>query len=58
MMALVDTRSHVSTITEGFCSEFGLSILQLGLLHLKGTGSISIQCKGYVEGYLIKPGLP
>ena len=25
MMALVDTRSKVSTLTEGFCSEFWLS---------------------------------
>ena len=44
IMALVDTRSQISTLTKG------LRILQLGgLLHLKGTGSIMILYKGYMD---------
>ena len=59
MTALVDTGSQVSTLTEGFCLEFGLRILPLrGCLHLKGTGGILIPYKGYVEANLIIPGLP
>ena len=39
MMALVDTGSQVSTLTEGFCSGFGLRILPLGVCcSLKGQG--------------------
>ena len=58
-MAMVDTGSQVSTLTEGFYLEVGLTILPLkGLLHLEGTGDILIPYKGYVEAYLIIPGLP
>ena len=57
-MALVHTGSQVSTLTEGFSSEFGLRNLPLGdLLHLKGTGGIAILYKGYIEANLIIPGL-
>ena len=53
MTAPVDTGSQISALTEGFCTEFGLRILPLkGLLHLKGTGSVSIPYKGYIEADL------
>ena len=47
MMALVDTGSQISTLTEGFCLERGLKILSLknlmrGGLCLEGVGGIAI----------------
>ena len=57
-MTLVDTDSKDSTVTEGFCSEFGLRILVGGLLHLEGTGGIAILYMGYIETNLIIQGLP
>ena len=43
-MALVDTGSQTSALTEGFCMGMGLSILALrnlicGVLHLEGWGA-------------------
>ena len=58
MMALVDTGSQISALTEGFCSGFGLSLPLGSLVHLKGTGSVSIPYKGYMEANLTIPGLP
>ena len=61
MITLVDTGSQVSTLTEGFCAEFGLRILPLGsLLHLKGTAGTCIVklYKGYADANLIIPGWP
>ena len=54
IMALVDTGSQISSLTEGSCSEFGLRILPLGdLLHLEGTGvSITIPYKEHIEASL------
>ena len=53
-MALVDTGSKVSTLTEGSCLECGLRILPLGgLFHLKATGGIVIPYKGYLGTNLI-----
>ena len=58
-MALIDTESQVSTLTEEFYSELRLRILPLGgLLHLNGTGGIAILYKGYMEANLIIPSLP
>ena len=58
-MALVDTGSQVSTLTEGLSSEFGLKILPLwGLFCLEETRGIAIPYKGYIETNLILPGLP
>ena len=58
-MAYVDNGSQVSTLMKGFCLEFELSILPpRGLLHLKGTGDISIPFKGYIKANLIIPGFP
>ena len=59
MIALVDTRSQISALTEGFCTEFGLRFLPLrGLLCLKGTGGVLIPYKGCVEANLTIQGLP
>ena len=63
MTALVQTVSQISALTEGFCLEWGLKILPLknlmkGVFHLKGTGSIAIPYKGYVEANLTIPDLP
>ena len=63
MMALVDTESQISALTEGFCTEMGLGILPLrnligGVLCLKGMGGISIPYKGYIEANLTIPDLP
>ena len=48
-MALVDTGSKVSTLTEGFCSKFQLKILSLGVCIFRGQGVLQ---------YFIIPGLP
>ena len=49
-MALVDAGSQVSTLTEGFCAEFGLRVLPPGvLLYLEGTGGIVVLYKGYID---------
>ena len=63
MMALVDTGSQISALTERFYTEIGLWILPLGdlmgsVLHLKGMGGISIPYRGYVETNLTTPDLP
>ena len=63
MMALVDTGSQISALTEGFCTEMGLKILPLrnlmsGVLYLEGIGGILILYKGYVEATLTIPDLP
>ena len=63
MTALVDTGSQISTLTEGFCNERGLRILPLRnlmerVLHLEGTGGITIPYKGYVEANLTILNLP
>ena len=44
MMVLVDTRSQISALPEGFCTEMGLKILPLntlirGVLYLMGMGA-------------------
>ena len=62
-MALVDTESQISALTDGFCTEMGLRIVPFGnliggVLYLKGTGDISIPHKGYVEANLTIPDLP
>ena len=58
-MALVDTRSQISALTKGFCTEFGFRILPpRGLFHLKLTGGVPIPYKGYIEATLNIPGLP
>ena len=51
MTALVYTGSQISALTEGFCNGWGLRIFPLrnlmkGVLHLKGTGGITIPYKG------------
>ena len=61
-MAFVDTGSQISALTEGFCTEMGLRILPLRnlmrvVLHLYGTGGISILYKGSVETNLTIPDL-
>ena len=63
MMALVDTGSQISVLTEGIFTEMGLKILPLknlirGVLDLKGMGGISIPYKGYIEANLTIPDLP
>ena len=60
MMALVDTGSQFSALTEGFCTEIWLRILPLGdltggVLHLVGMGGILIPYKEYVEASLTIP---
>ena len=50
MIALVDTGSQISSLTEGFCSEMELRILPLrnlirGVLHLEGMGAFKY-CTG------------
>ena len=58
-MVLLDIRTQVSTLMEGFCLKFRLTIFPLmGLLHLEGTRGISIPYKGYIEANLIIQGLP
>ena len=58
MVALVDTRSKISALTEWFCLEFGFRILPLrGLLHLKGTGGVPIPYNRYIEANLTIPSL-
>ena len=54
-MALVDTGSQISALTEGFITEMGLKILPLrnvvgGVLHLKGMGGILIPYKRIHRG--------
>ena len=50
MMVLVNTRSQVLNLTEGFYLEFGFRVLTLrGLLCLEGTEGIWIPYKGYIE---------
>ena len=55
MMALVDTGSQISALTEGFCTEMGLRILPLrnlmrDVLRLKGMrghfGTVQRICRG------------
>ena len=63
MTALVDTRSQISTLTEGFCNERGLRILPLrnlveGVLCLEGMGALQYHIKGYVEVDLTIPDFP
>ena len=60
-MALVETGSQVSTLTEGFCLEFGLTVIPLGgLLYLKGTGAILIPYRDTLRltlFYQVYPGI-
>ena len=62
-IVLVDTGSHISTLTERFCTDMGLRILPLGdliwgVLYLKGIRHIWIPYKEYVEVSLTIPDLP
>ena len=62
MMALVDTGSQISALTEGFCAERELKILPLrnllsNELHLKGWEGISIWYTGYVKASVTIPDL-
>ena len=63
MTALIYNGSQISSLTEGFCTEMGVRILQLrnvigGMLHLEGIGGISILNKEYVQANLTIPDLP
>ena len=63
MMALVETGSQISALTEGFCTEMQLKIFPMrnlirGWLCLKRMGGILIPCKGYVEANVTIPDLP
>ena len=58
MMALMDTGSQVSTLTEGFCSEFRLRILPLGVCSILRAQGYCDTIKGICRGNLIIPGLP
>ena len=60
IMALVDTWSQISALTEGFCMERGLRMLPLrnligGVFVSQGKGDISVPYKGYVEANLTIP---
>ena len=49
-MALVDTESQISALTEGFCTEMGLRVLPLrnligSVLHLKWMGAFQYHTK-------------
>ena len=49
-MALVNTGSQISALTEGFCTEIGLRILPLrnlmrGVLHIEGMGAFQYHTK-------------
>ena len=51
MIALVNTRSQISALTEGFCTEMGLRIFPLGnlmkgVLHLEGMKMLPYHFKG------------
>ena len=58
MMALVDTGPQISTLTEGFYSEFRFRILPWRFVASCGDRGIVIPYKGYVVVNLIIPGLP
>ena len=60
-MALEDTGSKISALTEGFCTEMGLKILPLrnlitDMLNLVGMGYFYTY-KGYIETILTIPDL-
>ena len=62
-MALVDTGSLISVLTEGFCTEMGLRILLLrnligGCVASWEDQGILIPYKGYIEDILTIPNLP
>ena len=57
MMALADTGSQISDLTKGFCSEFGLRILPLGVCCISQGQGISQNHTRDIEAYLTIPGL-
>ena len=53
-MASVNIESQIFTLTEGFCLEFGLTVLLLGVCYvLREQGGHLIPNKGYVEANLL-----
>ena len=58
-MALVDTGSQISALSEGFCTEFGLRILLLGVCCIsKGQGVFQYHTKDMWRSlYQVYPGI-